>query len=188
MLLLIDNYDSFSYNLVQMAGSIRPDIKVVRNDAMTVEEVFGMKPSHIILSPGPGHPKAAGICEELVKKAAGTMPILGVCLGHQSICEAFGAEITHARHLMHGKQSHIRIHNENPIFKGLDREEAVARYHSLVAAPETMPTCLEVIGEDAQGEIMAVAHREYPIFGLQFHPESILTPHGRKIMENFLSL
>ena len=119
MILLIDNYDSFSYNLVQMAGSIRPDIKVVRNDALTVEEVFGMKPSHIILSPGPGYPKAAGICEELVKKADGTIPILGVCLGHQGICEAFGAEITHARHLMHGKQSHIRIHNETPIFKGL---------------------------------------------------------------------
>ncbi|MFR7474662.1 anthranilate synthase component II [Frisingicoccus sp.] len=188
MILLIDNYDSFSYNLVQMAGSIRPDIKVVRNDALTVEEVFGMKPSHIILSPGPGYPKAAGICEELVKKADGTIPILGVCLGHQGICEAFGAEITHARHLMHGKQSHIRIHNETPIFKDLDREEDVARYHSLVAAPESIPDCLEVIAEDAHGEIMAVAHRVYPIFGLQFHPESILTPHGRQMMENFLSL
>lgn len=188
MILLIDNYDSFSYNLVQMAGSIRPDIKVVRNDAMTVEEVFQMKPSHIILSPGPGYPKDAGICEELVKKADGKIPILGVCLGHQGICEAFGAKITHARHLMHGKQSHIRIHNENRIFKGLNPEEDVARYHSLVAAPESIPACLEVIGEDMHGEIMAVAHREYPIFGLQFHPESILTPNGRQMMVNFLNI
>lgn len=188
MILLIDNYDSFSYNLVQMAGSIQPDIRVVRNDAATVEEVFAMRPSHIILSPGPGYPKDAGICEELVKKAEGRIPILGVCLGHQGICEAFGAKITHARHLMHGKQSRIRIHNENPIFKGLETEEAVARYHSLVADPETMPECLEVIGEDIHGEIMAVAHRKYPVYGLQFHPESILTPNGRKMMENFLEL
>ena len=139
MMLLIDNYDSFSYNLVQMAGGIEPDIKVVRNDAVTVEEVFEMKPTHIILSPGPGYPKDAGLCEELVKKADGRIPILGVCLGHQGICEAFGAKITHARYLMHGKQSRIQIHNENPIFKGLGAEEDVARYHSLVAAPETMP-------------------------------------------------
>ena len=188
MILLIDNYDSFSYNLVQMAGSIQPDIRVVRNDAATVEEVFEMRPSHIILSPGPGYPKDAGICEELVKKAEGRIPILGVCLGHQGICEAFGAKITHARHLMHGKQSRIRIHNENPIFKGLETEEAVARYHSLVADSETMPECLEVIGEDIHGEIMAVAHRRYPVYGLQFHPESILTPNGRQMMENFLEL
>lgn len=188
MMLLIDNYDSFSYNLVQMAGGIEPDIKVVRNDAVTVEEVFEMKPTHIILSPGPGYPKDAGLCEELVKKADGRIPILGVCLGHQGICEAFGAKITHGRYLMHGKQSRIQIHNENPIFKGLGAEEDVARYHSLVAAPETMPECLEVIGKDIHGEIMAVAHREYPIFGLQFHPESILTPNGRKMMENFLDL
>ena len=188
MILLIDNYDSFSYNLVQMAGGIRPDIKVVRNDALTVEEVFDMRPSHIILSPGPGYPKDAGICEELVKKADGTIPILGVCLGHQGICEAFGAKITHARHLMHGKQSRIRIHNKNRIFKALDKTVDVARYHSLVAAPETIPDCLEIIGEDKDGEIMAVAHREYPIFGLQFHPESILTPQGRKMMENFLNV
>lgn len=188
MILLIDNYDSFSYNLVQMAGSIQPDIRVVRNDAATVEEVFAMRPSHIILSPGPGYPKDAGICEELVKKAEGRIPILGVCLGHQGICEAFGAKITHARHLMHGKQSRIRIHNENPIFKGLETEEAVARHHSLVADPETMPECLEVIGEDIHGEIMAVAHRKYPVYGLQFHPESILTPNGRQMMENFLEL
>jgi anthranilate synthase/aminodeoxychorismate synthase-like glutamine amidotransferase len=188
MILLIDNYDSFSYNLVQMAGSIQPDIKVIRNDAMTVEEVFAMKPSHIILSPGPGYPKNAGICEELVSKADGSIPILGVCLGHQGICEVFGAKITHARQLMHGKQSRVHINNQNPLFKGLENEEEVARYHSLVAAPETIPECLEVIGEDMNGEIMAVVHREYPIFGLQFHPESIMTPHGRKMMENFLNM
>ena len=188
MILLIDNYDSFSYNLFQQAAAIEPDMRVVRNDALTVSEIEGLNPSHIILSPGPGYPKDAGICEEVVSRFGGSIPILGVCLGHQGICEAFGAKITHARYLMHGKQSRIQIHNENPIFKGLEAEEDVARYHSLVAAPETMPECLEVIGKDIHGEIMAVAHREYPIFGLQFHPESILTPNGRKMMENFLDL
>ncbi|MDD3221883.1 MAG: aminodeoxychorismate/anthranilate synthase component II [Clostridia bacterium] len=188
MLILIDNYDSFSYNLVQMAGGIQPDIKVIRNDAMTVEEIFELKPSHIILSPGPGYPKAAGICEELVRKADGSIPILGVCLGHQGICEAFGGEIVHARKLMHGKQSRIYLDIEDPIFKGLREEEDVARYHSLVAAPESMPECLKVIGKDGIGEIMAVAHKTKPIYGLQFHPESILTPKGYLMMKNFLEM
>lgn len=188
MILLIDNYDSFSYNLVQMAGSIQPDIRVIRNDAMTVEEVFEMKPSHIILSPGPGYPRSAGICEDLVKKADSTIPILGVCLGHQGICEAFGARIVHARQLMHGKQSHIYLKKSHLIFKGMNEEENVARYHSLAVDAETLPDCLEVIAVDSGGEVMAAAHRTKPLYGLQFHPESILTPNGRRMIENFLSI
>ncbi len=188
MILLIDNYDSFSYNLYQMIGAISPDIQVIRNDAMTVQEVFDLKPDHIILSPGPGYPKDAGICEAIVKASDGTIPIMGVCLGHQGICEVFGASITHARHLMHGKQSRIKIDSKNPILKGLGDEMDVARYHSLVADPETMPECLKVIGVDQYGEIMAVAHKTLPIYGLQFHPESILTPQGEAILKNFLEI
>lgn len=188
MVLLIDNYDSFSYNLVQMAGSICPHIKVIRNDAMTVEEIEALQPSHIILSPGPGYPGDAGVCEETVKKLQGKIPILGVCLGHQGICEAYGAAIGHAKELMHGKQSRITIDTESYLFRGLDREIAVARYHSLVAVPDTMPDCLRVIGRAKNGEIMAVQHQKYLVYGVQFHPESILTPNGRRIMENFLNL
>lgn len=188
MVVLIDNYDSFSYNLVQMAGSICPHIKVVRNDEMTVEEIEELKPSHLILSPGPGYPRQAGICEEAVKKLQGKVPILGVCLGHQGICEAYGAAIGHAKELMHGKQSRITIDTESYLFRGLEKEIDVARYHSLVAVKETMPDCLRIIGTAKNGEIMAVQHQNYLVYGVQFHPESILTPQGHKIMENFLSL
>lgn len=188
MVVLIDNYDSFSYNLVQMAGSICPHIKVVRNDEMTVEEIEELKPSHLILSPGPGYPRQAGICEEAVKKLQGKVPILGVCLGHQGICEAYGAAIGHAKELMHGKQSRITIDTESYLFRGLQKEIDVARYHSLVAVKETMPDCLRIIGTAKNGEIMAVQHQNYLVYGVQFHPESILTPQGHKIMENFLSL
>jgi anthranilate synthase/aminodeoxychorismate synthase-like glutamine amidotransferase len=188
MILLIDNYDSFSYNLVQMAGSINPDIKVIRNDAMTVEEISDLHPSHIILSPGPGYPKDAGVCEDVVRSLQGKIPIMGVCLGHQGICEVYGATIAPARKLMHGKMSHITIDNTSPIFKGLDTKMDAARYHSLVAKEETIPDCLKVIATADNGEIMAVEHTQYPIYGLQFHPESILTPQGRRVMENFLSI
>lgn len=188
MILLIDNYDSFSYNLYQMIGALSPDIQVIRNDAMTVQEVFDLKPDHIILSPGPGYPKDAGICEDIVKAADGSIPIMGVCLGHQGICEAFGATITHARHLMHGKQSRIKIDTNSKILKGLEEEMDVARYHSLVADPDTLPDCLKVIGADQYGEIMAVEHQYLPIYGLQFHPESILTPKGERILKNFLDI
>lgn len=187
MILLIDNYDSFSYNLVQLAGSINPDIQVIRNDAMTVEEIETLSPSHIILSPGPGYPTDAGICEAVVKKLQGKIPILGVCLGHQAICEVYGCTIAHARQLMHGKKSRIQIDNTSPIFKGLPPKIDAARYHSLVAVPETVPDALQVIGTDENGEIMAVQHQSCPIYGLQFHPESILTPQGRIILENFLT-
>lgn len=188
MVLLIDNYDSFSYNLVQMAGSINPDIQVVRNDTVSVSEVEDMKPSHIILSPGPGYPKDSGICEETVEKLQGKIPVMGVCLGHQGICEVYGATIAPARQLMHGKQSRICIDETSLIFKGLGNEMDAARYHSLVALEDTIPECLKVIARAENGEVMAVQHNTYPVYGLQFHPESILTPRGREIIENFLNL
>lgn len=188
MILLIDNYDSFSYNLVQLFGVLDPDIRVIRNDEMTVREIRDLSPSHIILSPGPGYPKDAGVCEEVVRELSGTVPILGVCLGHQGICEAFGGTVTHARKLMHGKQSLINIDASDPIFKGLSRQIPAARYHSLIAGQESLPDCLTVIGTDDMGEIMAVRHKDYPVYGLQFHPESILTPDGKLILENFLSI
>ncbi|WP_027294961.1 anthranilate synthase component II [Robinsoniella sp. KNHs210] len=188
MILLIDNYDSFSYNLVQMAGSICPDIKVIRNDEMSIDEIRNLNPSHIILSPGPGYPKDAGVCEEVVEKLQGKMPILGVCLGHQGICEVYGAKIGHAKELMHGKKSTIKIDSECPLFEGLPEKIDVARYHSLVAKEETIPDSLFVTAVDEMGEIMAVQHREKSVFGVQFHPESILTPQGKVILENFLKL
>ena len=188
MILLIDNYDSFSYNLVQLAGALNPDIRVIRNDAMTVAEIRALRPSHIILSPGPGYPKDAGVCEDVVRELSGQLPILGVCLGHQGICEVYGAEITHARELMHGKKSRISIDTSAPIFGGLPEKIEAARYHSLIARADTIPDCLQVIAADPIGEVMAVAHREYPTYGLQFHPESILTPLGAEILKNFLNL
>ena len=188
MIVLIDNYDSFSYNLVQLAGGFNTDIRVVRNDEMTVEDIRALNPSHIILSPGPGYPKNAGVCESLIEKMGGEIPIMGVCLGHQAICEVFGAEITHAVQLMHGKTSRISIDNTNPIFKDLPSEIEAARYHSLIAKRFTIPEELEVIAEDGNGEVMAVRHRHNAVYGVQFHPESILTPKGKIIMQNFLSL
>lgn len=186
MILLIDNYDSFSYNLYQLIGSVNPDIRVIRNDEMTVDEIEKLAPEYIILSPGPKAPKDAGVCIEAAKRLGGVSKILGVCLGHQSICEAYGATVSYAKQLMHGKQSLCRIDNTEPIFKGLDEEIKVARYHSLAVVPETVPPCLKVIAKAADGEIMAVRHREKEIYGLQFHPESILTPNGKTIIKNFL--
>lgn len=186
MILLIDNYDSFSYNLYQLAGSVNPDIKVVRNDELSIEEIKDLDPSHIILSPGPGYPLNAGVCEEVVLKLGGEIPILGVCLGHQAICEALGGKISHAKKLMHGKSSIVNISTDCKIFEGLNQRERVARYHSLIAV--NLPDCLSVTAEDDNGEIMAVAHKEKPIYGLQFHPESILTDSGEKMMRNFLEI
>ncbi len=188
MILLIDNYDSFSYNLVQLCGTIRPDISVVRNDEITIGQIQKMRPSHILLSPGPGYPKDAGICEEVVRQCQSEIPILGVCLGHQAICEVYGATITHARELMHGKQSLVTLDAQNPIFKGMNKQSAVARYHSLIADADTIPEELEVIATDEIGQVMAVKHRVYDVYGLQFHPESILTPDGKLMLENFLSI
>jgi len=188
MVLLIDNYDSFSYNLVQLAGTINHDIRVIRNEEMTVDEVKKLRPSHIIISPGPGYPKNAGICEEVIVQMKEEVPILGICLGHQAICEAFGASIVPAKRLVHGKQSNIHIANGNSIFKGLPPIIQAARYHSLAVQKTSLPDELLVIAEDEDGEIMGVKHRDFEIYGLQFHPESILTPKGEIIMRNFLSI
>ncbi|MCH5197168.1 MAG: aminodeoxychorismate/anthranilate synthase component II [Oscillospiraceae bacterium] len=188
MILLVDNYDSFSYNLYQLIGAINPDIKVIRNDELSCEEALALDPSHIIISPGPGRPREAGICEELVLNAAGKVPVLGVCLGHQAICEAFGAKITYAKKLMHGKKSVIEYDRTSPMFSGIDTFLEVARYHSLAADESTMPDELKITARTNDGEIMAVEHKKYPVFGLQFHPESILTQNGRTIAENFLKI
>ena len=188
MILIIDNYDSFSYNLYQYAGSINSDVKVIKNDEMTIVEIEKLNPSHLIISPGPGKPDAAGICEEAVRYFKDKMPILGVCLGHQAICEALGAEITYAKTLMHGKADNIHIANDSPIFKGLPPILEAGRYHSLIADRATIPDELLVIAEDGESQVMGVKHRDYDLYGLQFHPESVLTKNGKTIIENFLYL
>jgi anthranilate synthase component 2 len=188
MILIIDNYDSFTYNLYQLAGVINPDVQVVKNDTLSALDIKALHPSHIILSPGPGRPKDAGVCEEVISLLKGTAPILGVCLGHQAICEVFGAEITYARELMHGKTSAVQIANGSPVFRGLPPIVEVGRYHSLAAKRDTVPDELLITAEDEFGEVMAVKHRDFDIYGVQFHPESILTKNGSVIMENFLRL
>lgn len=187
MILLIDNYDSFSYNVYQLIGSVNPDMKVIRNDEMTIEEIEALAPSHIVISPGPGRPRDAGICEDVIRHFQGKIPILGICLGHQAICEVYGATITYARELMHGKQSVVTLDQDSRLFAGMDKQITVARYHSLAADPDTLPDCLQITATTQDGEIMAVQHREYPVYGVQFHPESVLTPQGRAILENFLT-
>ena len=188
MILLIDNYDSFAYNLYQAVGALNPDIRVARNDALTVEDIRAMKPERLILSPGPGRPADAGICEQAVRELGGEIPILGVCLGHQAICEAYGATVGYAKRLMHGKQSRVSLISRYPLFAGCGPMELVGRYHSLAALEETLPDCLTVTAKADDGEIMAVRHKDYPVFGLQFHPESILTPAGNTILRNFMEL
>ena len=183
MILLIDNYDSFSYNLYQFVGSINSDIKVIKNDEMTVEEIKKLNPSHIILSPGPGRPKESGIIEDVVKKIH-NIPILGVCLGHQAICEVFGLDIINAKKICHGKSDLVKIDNDSYLFKGLNKEIKVARYHSLIGIGESSE--LKITAYNSDNEIMAVEHKKYPIYGMQFHPESILTLDGMKILKNFL--
>lgn len=188
MILLIDNYDSFSYNLYQMVGEIDPDIRVIRNDEMTIAEIRLLAPERIILSPGPGRPEHAGIIVEAAKTLGKEIPTLGVCLGHQAICAAFGAVVTYAKELMHGKQSEITFKEDCPLFTGCPDHMRVARYHSLAADESTMPDCLRVVARTADGEVMAVQHKEYPIFGVQFHPESIMTPEGKRMLRNFITL
>ena len=186
MILLIDNYDSFSYNLYQLVGKINPDIRVIRNDEMTVEKIENLSPEKIIISPGPGKPEDAGICIDVIKHFAKKVPILGVCLGHQAICKAFGAAVSHAKSIMHGKESVIKTDTSSLIFKGLPKNITVARYHSLAAVDSTMPDCLKITATSDDGEIMAVEHRHFPVYGLQFHPESIMTPDGMTMLRNFM--
>lgn len=188
MIVLIDNYDSFSYNLYQLVGALRPDIKVVRNDAVTPAKIEAMRPTHIILSPGPGRPKDAGICEAVIEHCKGKIPMLGVCLGHQAIGETFGAVVGYAQKVMHGKKSTIHIANGSALFHGLPPIIEAARYHSLAILRNTLPDELLVIAEDDNDEIMGIKHRDYDIYGVQFHPESILTPRGKTILENFLAI
>ena len=188
MILLIDNYDSFSYNLYQYVGIVNEDVKVIKNDEMTAAEIEGLNPSHIIISPGPGRPKDAGICETVIEHFKDKVPVLGVCLGQQAICEVFGGVITYAKTLMHGKISTIHIANGSPIFRGLPPIIEAARYHSLCAERSSLPDEILVIAEDDNGEVMGVKHRDYNLFGVQLHPESIMTKDGSRIIENFLGL
>jgi anthranilate synthase/aminodeoxychorismate synthase-like glutamine amidotransferase len=185
MIVLIDNYDSFTYNLVQYFGEMESDIRVFRNDEITVDQIREMKPDHIIVSPGPCTPNEAGISVETVTRLGPEFPLLGVCLGHQSIGQAFGGDVVRADRIMHGKISTI-THTENPLFTGVPSPFEATRYHSLVIKRETCPDCLEIIAETDQNEIMAVAHKDYPIWGVQFHPESILTKDGKLIVRNFM--
>jgi anthranilate synthase component 2 len=194
-ILLIDNYDSFSYNLYQYIGEIAiekwgdsgHDLKVIRNDELTIDEIKKYAPDYLIISPGPGRPADAGIIEDAILEFGKSIPVLGVCLGHQAICEAYGATITYASTLMHGKQSIASLDCECPLFAGLVGNILIARYHSLVADPGTLPACLKVTARTDDGEIMAVSHKEYRVHGLQFHPESILTPAGKTILRNFFA-
>ena len=186
MILLIDNYDSFSYNLYQLIGEINPDIKVIRNDELTVKEIAALNPERIILSPGPGRPENAGVIMEVAKTLGKTIPTLGVCLGHQAICAAFGATVTYAPKLMHGKQSDVEFDTDCLLFKGCSKIAPVARYHSLAADPDTIPEELIITARTTDGTVMAVKHKDYPIYGVQFHPESILTPEGKTMLANFL--
>ena len=188
MILLIDNYDSFSYNLYQLIGEIDPDIQVIRNDEMTTDEIRNLNPDRIIISPGPGRPEDAGVIIEVAKTLGKEIPVLGVCLGHQAICAAFGATVTYAKELMHGKQSDVKFSKDCPLFAGCSDTAPVARYHSLAADPETIPEALKITALTTDGEVMAVQHRDYPIFGVQFHPESIMTPEGKIMLKNFINL
>ena len=188
MILVIDNYDSFTYNLVQYLGELGAELKVFRNDKITLEDIENLKAvEKIIISPGPGYPAQAGISEELIKHFAPRLPILGVCLGHQAIGEVFGGRIVKADKLMHGKASLI-YHNGEEIFKGIKNPFEATRYHSLLVERTSLPDCLSVTAETKEKEIMALEHKAFPIYGVQFHPESILTSEGKKILKNFLSL
>ncbi len=188
MLILIDNYDSFAYNLYQILGTLSPHIRVIRNDAHTVEEVLALNPSRIVLSPGPGKPSEAGICIELIQKLPEHIPLLGVCLGHQAIFEAFGGTVSYAKELMHGKQSLVHADMPSPLFLNMPQDFLVARYHSLVGIKSTLPKNLQCTAHSKDGEIMAIEHKNRHIFGLQFHPESIMTPQGKTLLKNFMEI
>lgn len=184
MIVLVDNYDSFTFNLYQYIGEFDPDIRVYRNDKITADEILKLNPDRVVISPGPKTPEEAGNCIDIIKNVGGKIPIMGVCLGHQSIAVAFGAVVSNAKELVHGKSSMME-HNGKGIFDGLPNPMQVARYHSLSVKADTLPPCLEVTAT-TEGEIMAVKHKEYDIVGLQFHPESINTPDGMKLIQNFV--
>lgn len=185
MILLIDNYDSFTYNLVQYFGQLGEDLIVRRNDDVTIEEIKQMSPSYLVISPGPKTPNEAGISVDAIRTFAGKIPIFGVCLGHQAIGQAFGGKVVHADRLMHGKTSPIE-HDGKTLFKNIPQQTIVTRYHSLAVERDTLPSCLEVTAETSAGEIMALRHKELPIEGVQFHPEAILTEHGKDMIKNFI--
>lgn len=185
MLLMIDNYDSFTYNLVQYLGELGETVRTHRNDEITLQDIQAMRPDHIMLSPGPCTPNEAGISLSVIEEFGGRVPMMGVCLGHQSIGQAFGGEVIHAKEIMHGKTSKIR-HRQQGVFRGIENPLTVTRYHSLVVNPKTLPACLEVTAWTDTDEIMGLRHRELAIEGVQFHPESILTEHGHALLKNFL--
>ena len=187
MIVIIDNYDSFTYNLYQYVGEINVNVKVIRNDKIALEQLEKMKPSHLIVSPGPGYPQQAGISIGAIKAMGPRIPVLGVCLGHQAISVAYGGHIAHAAALVHGKAHDINLHSGD-LFKKLPRRMRAGRYHSLVVDKNTLPDALDITAETDDGEIMSIQHKTLPVFGVQFHPESILTPHGKRILENFLSM
>ena len=187
MLLILDNYDSFTYNLVQYFGELGCELVVRRNDAISVDEIAKLKPTHICISPGPGRPGEAGVSNEVVRRFAPNVPLLGVCLGHQCIAEVFGGRVVRAERLMHGKTSDIH-HNDSGVFAGLPNPFSATRYHSLIVAPELLPNEFVVSARTTEGEIMGLRHRDFPLHGVQFHPESILTAQGRKLLANFLAL
>ncbi|SMB98349.1 anthranilate synthase component 2 [Thermanaeromonas toyohensis ToBE] len=187
MLLMIDNYDSFTYNLVQYFGELGQEVIVKRNDAVTLEEIEELKPRYLVISPGPCTPNEAGISLAAIQRFAGRIPILGVCLGHQCIGQAFGGRVVRAKRLMHGKTSPI-FHDGHTIFRGLKNPFIATRYHSLIVEEESLPDCLEISARSDQGEVMAIRHRELPVEGVQFHPESILTEEGKRLLANFLAL
>jgi len=185
MLLMIDNYDSFTFNLVQYLGELGAEVKVVRNDELTVPEVEALAPSHVVISPGPCTPNEAGITLATIERLAGRVPILGVCLGHQAIGQAFGGKVVRAKKVMHGKVSRI-AHDGRGVFAGIENNFVATRYHSLVVERESLPACLEVSAESEDGEIMGLRHKSAPVEGVQFHPEALLTEHGHKMLENFI--
>jgi len=186
MILMIDNYDSFTYNLVQYLGELGAEVAVFRNDEISIQKIEAMQPSRIVISPGPCTPNEAGITLPLLERFAGKLPILGVCLGHQAIGQAFGGKVVRAKQVMHGKTSRIR-HDENGVFRGIPNDFVATRYHSLVVERASLPSCLAVTAESEDGEIMGLRHRSLPVEGVQFHPEAMLTEHGHKMLQNFLS-
>lgn len=188
MILLIDNYDSFTYNVYQMIGELDPDIQVIRNDAMALSDIHKLNPTKIILSPGPGYPAQAGLMPEIIREFHKNVPMLGICLGHQALAEAFGGRIIEAPEPVHGKQSVIHLDKTCPLFSKLPEQLTVGRYHSLIVDPASLPACLRVTAASLDGLIMGVQHRELPIFGLQFHPESILTDQGQAMLQAFLDV